>query len=272
MQLQFWKYEGAGNDFILIDNRRGEIQLQTEQIRWLCDRHFGIGADGFISLLTAEGYDFAMQYFNADGRESTMCGNGGRCLVDFAARLSLWQEHCNFLAIDGPHQAYRMDNGWIALHMKDVNHIERTYDTAILNTGSPHLVKYADHLDQIDVKAEGRKIRYSERFAREGINVNFIEYGQDALLIRTYERGVEDETLACGTGITAAALLAAGHEARTYRIPVQARGGRLEVRFKKIDDQHFTDIWLCGPANPVFTGTIDLSSTAFQEFLQTIES
>ncbi|MCL6524910.1 MAG: diaminopimelate epimerase [Thermoflavifilum sp.] len=273
MQISFTKYEGAGNDFILIDNRDAHLELKTEQIRWLCDRHFGVGADGLILLLSAEGFDFSMQYFNADGRESTMCGNGGRCIVDFAAQLNLWTQKCRFLAIDGPHEAYRMENGWIALRMKDVLQIERGYDTAILNTGSPHLVKYTDHLDQLDVVAEGRKIRYSERFAREGINVNFIEYGQDALLIRTYERGVENETLACGTGITAAALLAAGHEAREYRIPVQARGGRLEVRFRKINDQHFTDIWLCGPATRVFNGEIQLGEPdaippAFKEFLQ----
>lgn len=256
MELEFVKYQGAGNDFILLDNRKGEIRLDKAGIYSLCDRRFGIGADGLILLEPARGFDYFMRYYNSDGRESSMCGNGGRCIAAFSRTLGLWDQKNFFLAVDGPHEASRMENGWIQLKMKDVDRIERTYETAILDTGSPHLVQYADNLEQLDIVQEGRKIRNSEPYARDGINVNFIHYGPQSLEVRTYERGVEDETMACGTGVTASALVAAGNLSRSYSIPVKTQGGRLEVRFKKLDDQHYRDIWLCGPAEFVFRGTI----------------
>lgn len=266
MKLFFQKYQGAGNDFIILDNRECLYDaLTTEQVNFLCDRRFGIGADGLMLLNTHAETDFEMKYFNADGREGSMCGNGGRCLAAFAHALGLIKDHTQFMAIDGLHEAILKDNGWVELKMQDVSRIERNRDTAILDTGSPHYVKYMDRLAEVDVVAEGRKVRYNDRFAQNGINVNFVEYGPDALMIRTYERGVEDETLACGTGITAAAIVAAGNLNQAYEIPVKARGGNLAVRFDKIDDQHYSNIWLCGPAKFVFEGTIELEDNRMQE-------
>lgn len=260
MKIHFYKYQGAGNDFIILDNREGQYDsLTVEQINFLCDRHFGIGADGLMLLNAHPESDFEMKYFNADGREGSMCGNGGRCLAAFAQRLSVVGEKAGFMASDGKHEAVFTDNGWIRLRMQDVNKVERTADTAILNTGSPHFVKYADHVEDIPVVEEGRKIRYSERFARDGINVNFVEFGKEGLKVRTYERGVEDETLACGTGVTAAAIAVAGNKNQSYIVPVRTKGGSLEVRYDKVDDQHFENIWLCGPATFVYEGEIEVS-------------
>ena len=262
MLIQFYKYQGAGNDFILLDNReQAYASLTTAQVRLLCDRRFGIGADGLMTLDASEDADFAMSYFNADGREGSLCGNGGRCLTAFAAHLGIVRSQARFRAVDGIHEAVLRDQGEVDLKMMDVRKVERGYDTAVLDTGSPHYVKYVDRLDELDVVKEGRKIRYSEQFARDGINVNFVEYGSESLHIRTYERGVEDETLACGTGITAAAIVAAGNQNQPYRIPVRARGGNLEVRFAKKGDQEFTDIWLRGPAVFVYEGKITLPTT-----------
>jgi diaminopimelate epimerase len=161
-----------------------------------------------------------------------------------------------FMAVDGLHEAKLVTDTWVELKMNDVAQIERGYDFAVLDTGSPHYVKYTDGLDDLDVVAEGKAIRYNERFKKKGINVNFIQYGADALHIRTYERGVEDETLACGTGVTAAAIVAAGNQNTSYRIPVKANGGQLEVRYDKKDDQHYENIWLCGPAVFSFEGKV----------------
>ncbi len=259
MRIHFYKYQGAGNDFVMLDNREAQYDALTlEQINFLCDRHFGIGADGLILLNKHPEADFEMKYFNADGREGSMCGNGGRCLTAFAQHLQLINGHARFMATDGIHEAVITDNGWIELKMKDVNKVERTADTAILNTGSPHFVKYAERVENIPVVEEGRRIRYEERFAREGINVNFVEFDKEGLKIRTYERGVEDETLACGTGVTAAAIAIAGNRNQSYTVPVKAKGGNLEVRYDKIDDQHFENIWLCGPANFVFEGDVEV--------------
>jgi diaminopimelate epimerase len=166
------------------------------------------------------------------------------------------KDKATFLAVDGLHEAILVKDDWVELKMNDVSRIERGYDFAILDTGSPHYVKYTDHLDDVDVVGKGKSIRYNDRFSEQGINVNFVEYGSDALHIRTYERGVEDETLACGTGVTAAAIVVAGNQNRAYTIPVQAKGGLLEVRYDKKDDQHYENIWLCGPATFVFEGKI----------------
>lgn len=259
MRIHFYKYQGAGNDFVMLDNREGQYDALTlEQINFLCDRRFGIGADGLIMLNKHPEVDFEMKYFNADGREGSMCGNGGRCLTAFAHNLQLINDHTRFMAVDGIHEAVITDNGWIQLKMQDVNKVERTADTAILNTGSPHFVKYAERVENIPVVEEGRRIRYGERFAREGINVNFVEFDKEGLKVRTYERGVEDETLACGTGVTAAAIAIAGNRNQSYTVPVKAKGGSLEVRYDKIDDQHFENIWLCGPANFVFEGDVEV--------------
>ncbi len=267
MNLTFHKYQGAGNDFILIDQRRQQWLKSDDQalIERLCDRHFGIGADGLILLESHTGYDFSMVYFNSDGRESTMCGNGGRCLAAFAKDLGMAGDRFHFLAADGPHEAVLQQKTggvyWVELKMGDVQVIQRRQDDFVLNTGSPHFVRFIPSVESADLLSEGRAVRYNAEFRAEGINVNLVECAAGRLLIRTYERGVEDETLACGTGVTAAALAFAQREALpegSAEIPVRARGGDLSVRFRRSAGGGFTDIWLCGPATCVFHGQISL--------------
>lgn len=262
--MEFWKYQGAGNDFVMLDQREHKWlnRENTDKIAHLCDRRFGIGADGLILLENRPGYDFEMIYFNADGRESTMCGNGGRCIAAFAQHLGIIDKHCRFWAIDGEHEAWIKEKGWVELKMTDVQSVERADNTFILNTGSPHYVRFVNDVRGCDMVQEGRAVRYSERFKNEGINVNLVQPNPDGSLdIRTYERGVEDETLACGTGVTAAAIASCLYGNRysgQAEVPVRARGGDLAVRFKNAGGGKFTDIWLCGPAQPVFKGeTID---------------
>lgn len=263
MYLHFYKYQGAGNDFIILDNRDGQYsKLAIPQIYKLCNRNFGIGADGLMMLDLHPEATFEMKYYNADGKEGSMCGNGGRCIVAFAHKLGLVQgDKVSFKAIDGMHEAVLTKPNWVELKMSDVSSVEFGEDFAILDTGSPHYVKYTEYLGDVDVVKEGRAIRNSKDFAKEGINVNFIEYGPSALLVRTYERGVENETMACGTGVTAAALVVAGNQNKAYSIPVKTNGGSLEVRFDKKDQQHYENIWLCGPADYVFQGEIALGAS-----------
>jgi diaminopimelate epimerase len=258
MKLNFYKYHGTGNDFIIIDNRKGEIELTKKQVKFLCDRRFGIGADGLMLLNTKPGYDFEMKYYNSDGRESTMCGNGGRCLVKFASEMGIKRSEYKFIAIDGEHEADMDDDGWVNLKMQDVNKVDHNWGDAIVNTGSPHYVKPVNDIKGLNVYQEGRDIRYSRQFEKEGINVNFVEQDEDHIFVRTYERGVEDETLSCGTGVTAAALVSAHNDRGFNRVEVETMGGKLAVEFDKIDDEHFTNIWLCGPAELVFKGEMDL--------------
>ncbi|NIM34568.1 MAG: diaminopimelate epimerase [Hydrotalea flava] len=258
MQLTFYKYQGTGNDFIILDNRNGTIQLTTEQINFLCNRKFGIGADGLMLLSHNKDFDFEMVYYNADGKESTMCGNGGRCLVQFAYDIGLKKEKYHFKAIDGPHEAHFEKNGWVDLLMKNVDTIERYYGDFLVNTGSPHYIKTVTDIANYEVFKEGRAIRFSKDFEKEGINVNFVEVTDaDTITVRTYERGVENETLSCGTGVTAAALVFAHNEAGFNRIEVNTLGGKLAVEFDKLGET-FTNIWLCGPATFVFKGEIYL--------------
>ncbi len=264
--MKFWKYQGAGNDFILLDQRQQVNITRTDhqRVAQLCDRRFGIGGDGLILLQNRAGYDFEMIYFNADGRESSLCGNGGRCMAAFARDLGLVEDYCRFLAIDGPHEARITlpdDSAayWVELKMTDVPTLEeQDPDTYILNTGSPHYVHFVDAVDGLDMVREGRAVRYSERFRDQGINVNLVEPTSSGLRIRTYERGVEDETLACGTGVTAAALAFARrsrHLGGPVETRVEARGGQLSVRFQ-VDQAGFREVWLCGPARQVFTGNL----------------
>ena len=260
MKTDFFKYQGTGNDFILIDNFNSKAPALTKkQIRFLCNRRFGIGADGLILLGKKEGYDFEMLYYNSDGNESSMCGNGGRCLVKFAHHLGIHKDIYRFTAIDGEHEAEIETDGTVSLQMKNVNEVAYFPAHTIINTGSPHFVKFANNVENIDVLATGHEIRYSEAFARDGINVNFVEsINEDTIFVRTYERGVEDETLSCGTGVTASALLAAHNDNGFNTVEVKTPGGRLSVEFVKLDDQHFENIWLCGPAEFVFKGEIEL--------------
>lgn len=256
MEVSFYKYQGTGNDFIFIDNRENIFgNPDTELVKHWCDRRFGIGADGLILLQKREGYDFEMVYFNADGRESTMCGNGGRCIAAFAAHLGLITNECHFLAIDGPHDARLRSDGWVELKMMDVAEIESGEDYYLLNTGSPHYVIFVEDVDDINVVENGQAIRYSERFRKEGVNVNFVEQTKGGLIVATYERGVEDETLSCGTGVTAAAIARQLKTGIQAEVPIQAKGGKLLVRVETNAEKQFHNIWLCGPAELVFQGT-----------------
>jgi len=257
MELHFFKYQGTGNDFIMIDNRSGQVVLSPEQVAFLCHRRFGIGADGLILLEPEKGFDFKMVYYNSDGNLSSMCGNGGRCITAFARQLGIISDKARFVAVDGPHEANINDDG-VALKMQDVKQVELGEDYFYLNTGSPHYVKMVQDVEHLDVFSEGRNIRNSARFREEGTNVNFIEKLEDALFVRTYERGVEDETLSCGTGVTAAALVAAVNGIATGKNSciVKTRGGTLEVTFEKVLEKNFYNIWLKGPAVLVFEGSI----------------
>lgn len=257
--IEFYKYQGTGNDFIIIDNRSNTIQLSEEQINRLCNRNFGIGADGLMLLQLKDGYDFEMVYFNADGKPSTMCGNGGRCLTQFANDVGIRKDKYKFLAVDGNHESYFAENEWVHLKMKDVKCIENNSGDFILDTGSPHFVRPVANIITIDVFNEGKAVRNSKAFVDEGINVNFVEQtDEDSIYVRTYERGVENETLSCGTGVTASALVFYHNENGFNRIEVTTPGGNLAVEFDKKDEDSFENIWLCGPANFVFKGSIEV--------------
>lgn len=258
MLVKFLKYQGTGNDFVIIDNRNLDYSLNVEQIKFLCDRRFGIGADGLILLQLEQGYDFRMVYYNSDGCESTMCGNGGRCIAKFASDIGInFKYHC-FVAIDGPHEFMIAKNDEVKLKMKDVQDIELTDLDYIMDTGSPHYVRFIDHLEELPIVNEARLIRYNERFSDVGINVNFVENINNNFYLRTYERGVEDETLSCGTGTVAAAIsIAEKVDTIKDKIEIKTKGGFLRVYFKK--NAHFyTDIWLEGSALQVFKGEIEI--------------
>jgi diaminopimelate epimerase len=262
MKLNFLKYEGAGNDFIIIDNRNETFSLinNPAAIKKLCDRHFGIGADGLMVLQMKRGFDFEMLYFNADGREGSMCGNGGRCIVAFANHLKLIQEETNFLAVDGPHYARISGNGdWVSLKMIDVQEIESDGSAFVLNTGSPHYVLEVKNLASKDVYQDGKNIRYNAKYSEDGINVNFVEDLGDHYYVRTYERGVENETFACGTGVTAVSMAMAKKKGLTGRIKnsIQVPGGNLNVNFN-YNGNTFSDVFLDGPATLVFEGSLNL--------------
>lgn len=260
MDIRFYKYQGTGNDFVIMDNRDHAYDgLSTEQITFLCNRRFGIGADGLMLLNTREGYDFEMKYYNADGRESTMCGNGGRCLTKFAHDIGLALTTYRFTAIDGQHEASINTDGTVALKMNDVNEIRYDGRNFVLNTGSPHFVSMTNDVMELDVYKKGREIRYSNEFKEEGINVNFVEQTDepDRIIVRTYERGVEDETFSCGTGVTAAALVCHHNDNGFNRVEVETKGGQLSVEYDKIGES-FRDVWLNGPAVKVFEGTISI--------------
>lgn len=258
-QLPFFKYQGAGNDFIMVDNRDLRYQHHLpEKLAAICDRRFGIGGDGIMFLEPAEGFDFKMVYYNSDGNSSSMCGNGGRCIVAFAKILGVIESETTFIAVDGPHYAKISDTGdWVSLQMKDVKKITKDGDDFVLNTGSPHYVKFDKAVAEKDVFKEGRAIRYNETYKEQGININFVEAKADHLFVRTYERGVEDETFACGTGVTAVALANAYANGITGTIetPIKVLGGDLNIRFN-YDGKIFTDIFLEGPAKQVFKGEV----------------
>ncbi len=266
MKVHFSKYQGTGNDFIIIDNRNNNFSnYNSSLISVLCNRQLGIGADGLILLNNKSGFDFQMIYFNSDGNQSSMCGNGGRCIVAYALKLGIIKEKASFIAIDGQHEAVivedKSDYSIVKLKMSDVLEIENNKSYFFLNTGSPHYVQYVENIEKFDVINNGRAIRNNERFFSEGTNVNFIENKDDYLYVRTYERGVENETLSCGTGVTASALVAAINENNQQnfnKCKIKTLGGSLIVHFEKESDFAFKNIWLEGAATFVFNGEIDI--------------
>jgi len=257
MTIAFDKYQGAGNDFIIVDGRGNVLDPgDAGLIRRLCDRRFGVGADGLILILPSDRADYEMRYFNADGRAGSMCGNGGRCAARCALRWKIAGPRQRFLAYDGLHEA-EVAGDSVRLRLSDVRGYRMVEGHYALDTGSPHLVIFAPGIDEIDVAAEGRRWRRSPLFAPGGTNVNFVETTPEGLSIRTFERGVEGETWACGTGVTASAIASALRAgAGGGPVEVRARGGRLKVEFE-IRGDLVTNIWLTGPATLVFTGSIE---------------
>jgi diaminopimelate epimerase len=259
MEYTFYKYQGTGNDFIMVDNRTDIFpKNDTKLINFLCDRRFGIGADGLILLENDVNADFRMVYYNSDGNESTMCGNGGRCIVAFAKSLDIIDTETDFVAVDGPHHATVDADGYISLQMKDVNAVSVYENYVFMDTGSPHHVEIVEDLKTMDVKKVGAAIRYSDTYGDKGSNVNFVSpLGTDNFSVRTYERGVEDETLSCGTGVTAVAIaMKILGQTDADIIKLQTPGGQLEVSFLQ-DGKQFTEIFLTGPAKFVFKGAIE---------------
>ena len=256
MNLSFAKYHGTGNDFILIDNRAGSVHLSEKQIADFCHRRFGIGADGLLLLNSHSDYDFQMVNYNSNGRECSMCGNGARTLVQFAADLGMKKDHYRFLAIDGEHEAFLKEDV-VELKMQNVNGIRETAAGIALETGSPHLVMKSKNVLTLNVVSDGRALRNSPLFAPAGINVNFIESTPDHIIIRTYERGVEDETLSCGTGAVAAAIVGTLDETAVgskREVKLKTQGGELKIRFHRTDQ--FQDVWLIGEAKRVYQGKV----------------
>lgn len=251
--VNFFKYQGTGNDFVIVDDRSKTFPVSQGLISKICSRRFGIGADGLILLQNHSEFDFQMIYFNSDGAESSMCGNGGRCIVAFAKHLGIINEKTNFLAIDGAHEAVINDEV-VSLKMSDVLEVEEGDDYYYLNTGSPHYVSFTDDVAQLSLVEDARKIRYNSRFKLEGTNVNYVASLNDGIKVRTYERGVEDETLSCGTGVTACAIasfLKINNDQDQWT--VETEGGELEVSFDVVNTS-FTNIWLTGKAVLVYKG------------------
>ncbi|WP_367754810.1 diaminopimelate epimerase [Flavobacterium sp. WC2430] len=260
MQIEFYKYQGTGNDFVMIDNRSNTFPKENIQlIAHLCDRRFGIGGDGLILLENDPEADFKMVYYNSDGNQSTMCGNGGRCLVAFAQKLNVIKNDATFNAIDGLHHASVASDGIVSLQMIDVLEIKETPDYSFLNTGSPHHVQLVEDLEHYNVKVNGAAIRYGDLYGKTGSNINFVNKIDDTTFsVRTYERGVEDETLACGTGVTAVAIaMNAKGVTDATTIDLNVEGGKLAVSFDKKDNV-YTNVFLIGPAKFVFKGVIEI--------------
>ena len=256
MKLKFEKYQGAGNDFIIINNTDKSADLSPEMIQKLCDRHFGIGADGLIVLTGSEKADFAMTFYNSDGYGANMCGNGGRCIAKYAYDHRIANKNMIFDAQDGMHEAKIIDSETVRLKMIDVKSIDEFDDGMWTNTGVPHFVKFVDDIDKIDIDTEGRKLADDKRFAPERTNVNFVD-SKEGFRIRTYERGVEGETLACGTGNVATALCINTQRHTSSPIAIKAKGGLLKVFFENSKNK-YNNIWLEGSAIKVFEGELDL--------------
>ncbi|WP_057937020.1 diaminopimelate epimerase [Algoriphagus resistens] len=255
MEISFYKYQGTGNDFVMIDDRELKFdEKDLSLVSKLCDRKFGVGADGLILIRDHKEFDFEMIYFNADGSQS-MCGNGARCAVAFSAFLGIVKTETNFLAIDGAHEAI-IGSDVVQLKMGDVDRVETKNEDYFVNTGSPHHIRFVDNIQDYPIFAEGKKVRYDQEYAPSGTNVNFVEkVGDDEIYVRTYERGVEDETLSCGTGVTAAAI-AFGKDQEKATVKIQTLGGQLSVKFQAVGNNGYKEVWLIGPAEQVYSGKI----------------
>lgn len=259
MEIKFYKYQATGNDFILLDNRTTKLKFEKPLIEKLCDRKFGIGSDGLILIQDHDDYDFEMVFYNPDGSQS-LCGNGSRCAVNFANYLNIIGSNTHFLAFDGAHQAEVLDNGEVRLKMADVQNVRLLADGMFIDTGSPHLIKYVINVENYRVYDEGKAIRNGGLYKEAGVNVNFVQItGESEIFVRTYERGVENETLSCGTGVTAAAI-ASSHQGLESPVTVHTRGGVLTVEFKRNATDNYSDVYLTGPAQKVFEGVIDLDN------------
>lgn len=264
MKIHFYKYQATGNDFVLIDNLSGKYAFSQNQIKSICDRKFGIGADGLMLIEKHPSLHFNLQYYNSDGSQS-LCGNGSRAAVNMAASLGLVNGKAKFKAFDGLHDAEIEEGGIVRLKMNDVSEVTKVGDDYFINTGSPHLIRFVTDLKNYPVFETGRKIRYSNQFLPDGTNVNFVEINPpNTIFVRTYERGVENETLSCGTGVTAAALAASYHQLASP-ITIKTLGGDLKVEFKTRQSglssgqaDIFEDIYLVGPAKLVFEGDLEL--------------
>ena len=256
MKIHFYKYHGTGNDFIVIDGRKG-ITINKEQIQFLCDRHFGVGSDGLLIVRNSEEYDFRMEFYNPDGSEATFCGNGARCIVKFARELNIIDNSCIFVAKDGEHFARIIDEK-VKLKMIDVDNIKIFEDLIYINTGTHHSVVFVDNVDKVNIEKIAPKIRYDERFAPEGTNVNFVQQSENAIKVRTFEKGVEAETLSCGTGAVASVLsYSIKKQISSQEIKVKVKGGDLWVSFEKNSDV-FTNVYLIGSALLVFDAYIEV--------------
>ena len=259
MKFNFFKYQGTGNDFIILNDRDRELPINQSLINELCNRRFGIGADGLMLLQNEEGYDFRMKYFNADGRESSMCCNGGRCLVQFAKKQGIISDKAVFIAIDGPHEAFAEGNN-VQLKMKDVLEIGKLNGQYFVDTGSPHVVIFFvnEILENYPVYQEGKALRESPFWVnRGGMNVNFVQRKYDGTLnLRTYERGIEDETLSCGTGAVATALVANQHFSVSSPLYINTQGGKLRIDFTT-NQNGYHNIYLTGEAKLVYSGFIE---------------
>ena len=259
MIIPFNKYEGTGNDFIIVENSTRLLDHNDNNIfKKLCDSRFGIGADGLILIEESPGYDFRMLYYNADGSPGEMCGNGGRCAAHFVMKHFTGSRDLSFLAGDGPHTARVAGDDFIEISVRDVTEARKTPDGILVNTGVPHLVIFADDTELADFVTFARGLRYSPRYAPEGVNVNLATVTDNGLTIRTYERGVEDETLSCGTGATASVIAAAlTGKIVTGDARVSVRGGELQIRYVN-DGEGASEIFLAGPATFVFSGEIEI--------------
>ncbi|RKR13411.1 diaminopimelate epimerase [Maribacter vaceletii] len=256
MDITFYKYQGTGNDFVMIDNRDLKFPKDnTKLVAFLCDRRFGVGADGLILLEKDTAVDFKMVYYNSDGNESTMCGNGGRCIVAFAEFLNVFKKETTFNAVDGLHNAI-IEGSLVSLQMLDVDEIKTKPNAMFLNTGSPHHVQEVVNLSEFRVKEEGKKLRYG-LYGEAGSNINFVEsVKENVFAVRTYERGVEDETLSCGTGVTAAAIaMHKSGKVKSNHVFINVLGGNLEVKFS-VNDAMYSDVFLIGDAKQVYKGEI----------------